>query len=294
MSNLAFEQFFLKTNSKWLLNLEEKINNIAISLGLSDLEINPNSRFGVVIFCRKGEKKFALKLVDMESEKGQNELTAVEKLKYSFMLKPTRLSYDGGYYLTERAVELLLPTCYDVNGRFNLVMPIFKSVIVEWITNPIGDDTYLHKYLSRVKSIKSYNVPEQMIAHINKAINLYKELFDGSECRLIHGDLHEKNMLLLGKNLIAIDPLGGYAPLEFEFTKYIENQLFLLNDKDEINKALDLLIDRFSMLGLDAQRLITALYIDSIERTSNSFLLDDSVEIINKGIDRINIIGERI
>lgn len=294
MRTLAFEQYFLKTNSKWLLNLEDRINNIVASLGLSDLEVNPNSRFGVVIFCRKGEGKFALKLVNIESEKGQNELTAIDKLKYSFMLKPTQISYDEGYYLTERAAELSLPSCHDVNGRFNMVMPIFKSVIVEWNTNQIGNDTYLHKYLLRVESLKSYKIPKQIMAHINQAINLYKELFGGAVCRLMHGDLHEKNLLLLGENLIAIDPLGGYAPLEFEFTKYIENQLFLVNNEDEVNKALDLLINRFSALGVDSKRLITALYIDSVERTSNSFLLDDSSEIINKGIKRINIIRERI
>ena len=209
------------------------------------------------------------------------------------MLKAIHVSFEDGFYLSEKAKELSLST-YSIEKRMGLVLPIFERVTKEWETNPIGCDTYFSKFESKVVPLRAKGLPRVMSEHIINAETLYKNLFDGNECRLSHGDLHEKNMLSFKERIIAIDPVGGYAPFEFEFTRFIENQLFIMNDTDEVIHTLDELIKTFTMIGIDAKRLMSALYIDSVERTSTSFLLDDSLKTINKGIDRINVIWKRI
>lgn len=293
MSKYPFEDYFLINNKNWLDNLQLNINQISKKLELSELEINPKSRFGVVIFCKQKRKNVVLKLVDSGSQKGKRELFAINNLKYSFMNKIIKCSTSDGYYLSNRLSEIELLNETDVIGRFNIIMPIFLKVVKEWKNNALGKDTYWQKFTDKIRRINIKDLPADMVDHINYTKNLYKVYFSHEKCRLSHGDLHEKNIMKTRDKLLAIDPLGGYAPFEFEFVKYIENQLFVL-PYDMIKSALNILLDQLRLLGVDSKKLLFALYIDSVERTLTSFILHDSHDIIKKGRQRINLIKEEI
>lgn len=289
MSKYPFEDYFLINNKIWLDNLESNINQIGKKLCLSELIINTEARFGVVIFCKYNQKNAVLKLVDMSSQKGQFELYAINNLKYSFMNRVKTYSIDDGYYLSDRLIKLDMPKETNIIGRFNIIKPIFLKVAKEWRNNIEGKDTYWQKFINKINNINRYEISNEMFNHINYACSLYQKNFSHEECRLSHGDLHEKNIMIKRNKLCAIDPLGGFAPFEFEFVKYIENQLFILS-LDMVEISLEILLNQLELLGVDSKKLLYALYIDSVERTITSYLLKDPDVIIKKGLERINLI----
>lgn len=60
---------------------------------------------------------------------------------------------------------------------------------------------------------------------MRSALALYDTQFKNSKTYLLHGDLHHYNLLRTAEGYRAIDPIGCLAPIEFEFTRFIRNDI---------------------------------------------------------------------
>ncbi len=60
---------------------------------------------------------------------------------------------------------------------------------------------------------------------LREAAELYRQRFSGAKLYILHGDLHELNILDDTKRFWGIDPNGMLAPLELECVRFISNDV---------------------------------------------------------------------
>ena len=100
-------------------------------------------------------------------------------------------------------------------------------------------------------------------------------------------DLHSQNLLDDGECMYGIDPYGVIAPIEFEFVRFIRNDM-----KEHIafgyENRFDILLHSFSKLG-DIRRIVYAFYIDMAFCTYNSTFEHEEEEDARIDLELIEI-----
>lgn len=132
---------------------------------------------------------------------------------------------------------------------------IVASSVMKRIWQPYtGDHPFPHlsDWMSGLRMVEQNIIDEKCI---HKAEILFAQLINTiSKPILLHGDLHQDNILKSGGDWIAIDPKGVIGEAEFEVTSFCKNYLF---DKKNPRDVLEKRIEQFEKeLGLDRSRMI--------------------------------------
>lgn len=73
----------------------------------------------------------------------------------------------------------------------------------------------------------------------NKAEQLFREYTSTEkDFVLLHGDLHQDNILLSQRGWLVIDPKGVVGPKEFETGAYLRNPYYDLGDKENMKELV--------------------------------------------------------
>lgn len=129
------------------------------------------------------------------------------------------------------------------------------SSVMKKIWQPYAGDhdfPHLSDWMAGLRRVEQNIIAEKWI---HKAEILFDDLINSSTNPiLLHGDLHQDNILKKGKDWLAIDPKGVIGEAEYEVTSFSKNYLFdKKNPKDVLRKRLDLFEKE---LGLDRTRMI--------------------------------------
>ncbi|MGG4490736.1 aminoglycoside phosphotransferase family protein [Metabacillus idriensis] len=111
---------------------------------------------------------------------------------------------------------------------------------------------HLSAWMSGLGRVEQNRIDEKFI---HKAEVLSEQLINTiSKPILLHGDLHQDNILKKGGDWMAIDPKGVIGEAEFEVSSFSKNYLF---DKKNPRDVLEKRIEQFTKeLGLDRSRMI--------------------------------------
>jgi streptomycin 6-kinase len=92
---------------------------------------------------------------------------------------------------------------------------------------------------------------------IDKGERIFKELMsDSTENLLLHGDLHNDNILSSQRGWLAIDPKGVIGVREFEIGVYLRNPFYDLPKNSDHRKVETRRISQFAEeLNLDKKRI---------------------------------------
>ena len=100
------------------------------------------------------------------------------------------------------------------------------------------------------------------------ALLIWNKFFKNESLYIIHGDLHELNILDDNKQLWGIDPCGFVAPLVFENVRFIRNDI--RNHPDfGYEERFDVLVHCFEQFA-DRNQLLAAFIVDMAFCTYNS------------------------
>ncbi|MDR0137144.1 aminoglycoside phosphotransferase family protein [Metabacillus idriensis] len=129
------------------------------------------------------------------------------------------------------------------------------SSVMKRIWQPYtGDHPFPHlsDWMSGLRRVEKNLIEEKCI---HKAEALFDQLINTiSKPILLHGDLHQDNILKSGGDWIAIDPKGVIGEAEFEVSSFCKNYLF---DKKDPQRVLQKRLDLFEkVLRLDRSRMI--------------------------------------
>ena len=213
----------------WLQRIYEIFPMLIERWGITSFQASQSSRFGLVLMAQsKKHGPVVIKFIPEFVNRFERELEAMKYLSADYMCP----LYD---YIEEERVMLL----YRVKdgsryARFEekeKLTKLFDAVIHKAVkyTEEISLQyipPYFDELCGKLASIEAvpYNRKE-VREELEYAIALYASEFTNSQKYILHGDLHELNILDDGKRYWGIDPNGMYAPLELECVRFIRNDV---------------------------------------------------------------------
>ena len=109
---------------------------------------------------------------------------------------------------------------------------------------------------------------EEVEPELEYAVRLYEETFADAKRYILHGDLHEQNILDNGERFYGIDPNGMLGPIELECVRFIRNDV-RNHPNFGYTERFEILLRSFARF-VDIGRLVRIFIIDMAFCTYNS------------------------
>lgn len=243
---------------------------------LSEWEITsflPNqiSRYGLVLKAKSSRYgNVIMKFIPGFVNRYERELEAMRILSGSFMCRLIDASEEDRCMLLEE----ISPAKYGRFEESEKLTEFFSHVIQEAV--PYSEDyslQYIPYYFDELKDKLSHadTMPycrELIEPELAEAVQLFQQVFSDAKLYIVHGDLHEENILDDGKRFYGIDPNGMVSPIELECVRFVRNDV--RNHADSgLEERFDLLLKSFARF-VDIYRFVNMFIIDMAFCTFNS------------------------
>lgn len=243
----------------WLKNLPEIVNQAKETYGLSKLAPVNNLSYHYVLSGSQGHLPIILKL-GFDSQVLHQEALALNAFTGLGAIKV--LAQAEGLLLLERAVPGTPLTSY-FPSKDNATLPIFCKVMKRLHTAPISGAHFptVKEWLSALD--RNWEIP---IHYLEKARKLKDSLLaTASSPVLLHGDLHQDNILENGNEWVVIDPKGVIGEPAYEIAAFIRNPLPALPDSEQAKDIIEGRILYFSKtLHLTRERISAWCFVQAV------------------------------
>lgn len=265
-----FENHIISLNGdkgvQWLQALPNRIKEVAQEWNVTDLEVVSNLSYNYVMMGVRNTLPVVLKLTLCRDELKRE----VEALKHfqGYGMIPL-IAYQEDAVLIERArpgscLKEYFP--FQENSSMYIVSQILNA-LHQASANPLRSeaDNELFPHLKDVMNVidKKWDIPEY---YLTKARRIKKHLLATSLKEVVlHGDLHQDNVIQHGNSFVAIDPKGFRGEWLYDVGPFLRNptpQLVALSDAQEILAAR---IEMFGvMLKVDPKRIAQWGFVQSV------------------------------
>ena len=257
---------------------------------IDQYETIKSSHFGIVFLAHSIKYgKCVIKFIPPFINRYVQERSCYQILSTNYMCE--MFDYD------DACSALLLERCDQINSQsvssdsaiLNFFIKVKSSYDAD-IGNTVNDYAkILHDKL--YENCFEYKNDEIMNL-VKKAVAIFDDSFSESDFRLIHGDLHRYNIMKKNNELIAIDPIGYYAPAEIEIARFIGTEL-TDGDINTVNEHFKALLDYFvTVFNID--KLIKCCFVDFVFRLHNSIFENDDYTLTDKWLSVIYGVGDMI
>lgn len=247
-------------NADWLQQLPHLYDKLAKQWGLQSFDVYHISTYGLVLETQStiyGD--VVLKMVPPYTARYPREKAAYQQLAGDYMC-PLLATDDACCALLLRRIAPGKYADFDDNicltDFFNRVVCTAKETVRHPVFPAYRVDLEAALQRSRTAPFLTGSLEQE----VRSALALYDTQFKNSKTYLLHGDLHHYNLLRTAEGYRAIDPIGCLAPIEFEFTRFIRNDI-LQHPGFDPRERLQLLLRYFSRWA-EPERIQAALQID--------------------------------
>lgn len=206
-----------KSGEDWLAKLPSSIKQLQNSWGLTELKPFPNLSYSYVLEGMQGNIPIILKL-SPDADLMDKEARALNAFKRFGAV--TLLGHKGGSLLLERAIPGdLLKQRLPKESRIEVACKIMERLHQAPVPSK-EEFPAIEEWLAALD--KEWNLPKD---HLERARKLKKELIkkDSGRKVLLHGDLHQENILSNGNDWVVIDPKGVIGCPIHEVWACVEN-----------------------------------------------------------------------
>lgn len=262
--------------SKWIDSIYAEMPRLISRWSISSFVPNQISRYGLVLQCKSQEHgDVVMKFIPEFVGRYERELEAMRLLSESYMcplldvdescrcmllrkISPAKYaSFDENLKLTELFTHAV-NDAVEYSPALNLKhIPLYRDELAQKL-----EHADLMPYCR-----------EEITRELEYAVNLYERKFSDSKLYVLHGDLHELNILDDGKRFWGIDPNGMIAPVELECVRFIRNDA-RNHPSFGFKHRFELLLQSFSRF-VDIHRLADMFIIDMAFTTYNSVFEND-------------------
>lgn len=244
----------------WLQQLPGLYDRLAKQWGLQSFAVYHISTYGLVLETQSttyGE--VVLKMVPPYTGRYDREKAAYQQLATDYMC-PLLASDDTGCALLLRRIAPGKYADFDDNICLTDFFDRVVRTAEEIERHPVFPAYRTDLLAALQRSQEAPFLAEPLEREMQTALALYDARFADSKTYLLHGDLHHHNLLRTAQGYRAIDPIGCLAPIAFEFTRFIRNDI-LQHPGFDPGERLRLLLRYFSRWAEPGQ-ILAALQID--------------------------------
>ena len=256
---------------QWLDMIYSIIPELIRRWRIRSLLPNQFSRYGLVLHAKTETLgKVILKFIPGFVGRFERELEAMKILPGSYMCELIDVAEEFGCMLLKEIV----PACYASFGETEKLNTFFSHVIRDAV--PWNDAMHLRhipdyydELTDKIRNCAAMPYGrEQIEPELIEAAELYRAGFQNARRYVLHGDLHENNILDDGKRFYGIDPNGMLGPIELECVRFIRNDV-RNHPEDGFEQRFETLLRHFSRF-VELDRLLDIFIIDMAFCTYNS------------------------
>lgn len=264
-------QLYGDDGKRWLASLPDRIAICAKQWGLTDLSPSPHLSFNYILMARRSidNAPVVIKL-SYDATTLQHEQVALELYNGSGCVRLLAHDTDQQALLLEQLLPARSLSSYFPHQeelaikQAVLIMQQLHAVPLPkggaWSQLPRIED-----WLSLLEHLDpaAHTIP---LAHLHKAQTLAKQLLATQHAPvLLHGDLHQGNILSDGATWRAIDPKGVIGEPAYEVGTFIRNPTQLLIEHEHAPELIRNRINRCAQLmQLDRQRVKEWSYVQAV------------------------------
>ena len=255
---------------------------------------NQISRYGLVLHAESGQYgDVILKFIPGFVGRFERELEAMRILPQSYMCGLIDAAESAGCMLLQEIVPARFAR-FEESGKLNA---FFSHVIGDAV--PFTESTrlrhipyYFDELTEKISRCADMPYGRGLIEpELIHAAELYQAVFADAKRYVLHGDLHELNILDDGKRFYGIDPNGMLGPIELECVRFIRNDV-RNHPSSGFERRFDLLLRSFSRFA-DTDRLLDIFIIDMAFCTFNSVFENDDPKETYDDLELIRIAKNR-
>ncbi|MBA3723813.1 MAG: hypothetical protein H0W89_02865 [Candidatus Levybacteria bacterium] len=225
-----------------------------------------------------------------------HEAKVLQMLDGRGMVRLLEVDWNNAAMLLERVEPGISLKADDDDDR---VMSAVATVIQE-IAWPIGDTAHfqtvaqLGEAFQRVREKHNGSSGPFAEGLLHRAESIFKEYTATTEQQyLLHGDLHNDNILSSQRGWLAIDPKGVIGPREYETAAFLRNPFYdLANEthrKERVTRRIDLLSEK---LHFDKEKVLNWTFAQAM--LSAVWTLEDHGEINTNYVQSAQLLSEII
>ena len=284
LNRYLFENYPAQTKS-WMTRLQEEVSSLLQKWQITDYQVVKTSHFGIIFLASSiNYGDCVIKIIPPFIGRYQPEKSCYQNLPASFMCELydyddtcsaillSRMEEDiDKFKYEDKSLFDFFKTAIDSYKKIELTSAhkeIFKNYS-EVLKSKLDDTGFTYRY-------------DEIISYVEKANDVFADVFGNEKAYLVHGDLHRYNIMKTDSNIVAIDPIGYIAPLELDIARFIGTELTDTNmDKQALKNEL---IEYFAPLS-SKDRIEAMLFVDIVFRLHNSIYENDSFELTDKWLD---------
>ena len=213
---------------KWVDMVYANMPRLIAKWGVTSFLPNQISRYGLVLQAvSRIHGEVILKFIPDFVNRYERELEAMKILPKSYMCGLMDVDEQSKCMLMEKITPARY-ACFEENLKLT---EMFRHVIADAV--PYSEDLhlqYIPLYFDELKQKleDASTMPycrELVEPELRYAVALFEQEFADAPLYVMHGDLHELNILDNGKRFYGIDPGGMLGPLELECVRFIRNDV---------------------------------------------------------------------
>lgn len=275
---------------QWIDFIYAKMPDLIKKWSISSFVPNQESRFGLVLLAHSLEYgDVVIKFIPDFVHRFHREVEALQHLPKEQMCP--LLDYDGdSQVMLLKQIKTVQYASFDEFKKLEMFFKSFRDSSTPYDANnpPKYIPMYFDELRDKLKHVETVPYMESEISTVlEDAICLYEKRFAHSPLYIIHGDLHELNLLDDSNRLWGIDPNGFIAPQAFEFVRFMRNDV-RNHPKFGYENRLKMLLFSFACF-CDVDELLDAFIIDMAFCTYNSAFENETPEETRINLELIGI-----
>ena len=249
----------------WLESLPNRVAICAEQWDLTDLSVSPHLSYNYVVMARRSTDNAPVVIkLGYDANTLHYEQTALELYKASGCVR--LLAHDAQQQAL--LLEQLIPA-RPLSSVFphheNLAIEQLVSIMKQLHAVPLPNTTQLPT-IGDWLSILEHDCQEIPAYHVHKARKLARQLLASQQKPvLLHGDLHQGNILSDNARWRAIDPKGVMGESAYEVGTFIRNPTQLLIEHEYAQAIITNRINLFAeLMRIDRQRIKDWSYVQAV------------------------------